>query len=535
MLATAASDALAQADATLGTQPGQASQPQSAATAAQSNSWPGAAPSATSQAQQRRSFLTPTISWESTFTNNVALSPDRKSDWINEIRPGLLFSANGAHTKVDGSVELPMLVYARTSNNNRVVPEANIAGTVEAIDRLLYIDGTVDVSQQYLSPFGARPQNVSSATQNQYTSQLYSVSPYIKSKVADGIDYELRQKSTWSNANGSSVSGLSRRSYTNEVSGHVAREARPAGWRLEYDRNDISFQGQSQDETSEIARGTALYRIDPTFQAGAIGGYEDNTFFLTHESGAIYGVTVEWHPSSRMSLIASGEHRFFGASYHVKFDDHTRHIVWSLDASRDITSYPQQLGTLQGGGDVSALLNALFAPRITDPALRQSLVNQFIQDRGLPSTLSSPLALVTQQLTLAELARGTVGIVGARNSILFNVFRSRVQPVPGTEAAALSPLLTQLTNNTQTGAGVTWSHQLAPKLSLVTDGIWTRTTQDVAPLGTTRLYWLDAILRQDVTALTSLHAGVRYQDSRSDISQSFREFAVFVGLTHKFD
>lgn len=534
MLATAVPDALAQTDTTQGAQSGEASQSQNDAATAQSRQGPGAAPSATSKAQQRRSALTPTISWESTYTDNVDLSSDRKSDWVNEFRPGMLFVENGAHVKVNGTVSLPMLVYARTSKNDRVLPEANIAGTVEAIDRLVYIDGTVDVSQQYLSPFGARPQDVSSATQNRYTSQLYSVSPYIKSKVADGIDYELRQKSTWSNANGSSVNGLGTRSYTSEVSGHVEREARPAGWRLEYDRNDISFAGQSQDETSEIARATALYRVDPTLQFGVSGGYEDDKFFLTRDSGAIYGVVVEWHPSSRMSLIASGEHRFFGASYHVKLDDHIRRIVWSLDASRDITSYPQQLGTLQAGSDVSALLNALFAPRITDPALRQNLVDQFIRDRGLPSTLSSPLALLSQQLTLAELARGTIGVVGARNTILFDAFRSRVQPIPGTEAEALSPLLTQLINNTQTGAGITWTYQLAPSLTLATDATWARTTQDVAPLGTTRLYALHTILTRNVTALTSLHAGVRYQDSNSDVAQSFREFAVFVGLTHRF-
>ncbi|HYM24318.1 MAG TPA: TIGR03016 family PEP-CTERM system-associated outer membrane protein [Vicinamibacterales bacterium] len=523
----------AQAYAAPGPQVGDGSQSANPAAAAQAGPGQPTSSSTATKEQQRRNFVSPTISWESTWTNNVGLAADRKSDWINEIRPGLQFAETSAHSKVDGTVSLSALAYARTSSNDRVLPQANIAGTLEAIDRLLYIDGTVDVSQQYLSPFGARPQDISSATQNRYTSQRYTVSPYLKAKVGDGIDYELRQKSTWSNANGSAVNGLDTRSYMNEVSGHVAREARPGGWRLEYDRNNISFAGQSQDERSEIARATGLYRFDPTFQAGIIGGYEDDRFFLTRQSGTTYGVTIDWHPNSRMSLTANGEHRFFGTSYHVKLDDHTRHLVWSLDASRDVTSYPQQLGTLQAGQDVSALLNALFAPRVPDPAQRQSLVEQFIRDRGLPSSLSSPLALLTQELTLSELARGTIGLVGARNSILVNAFRSRVQPVPGTEQD-LTPLLSQLINTTQSGAGVTWTDQLAPSLSLVTNGTWARTTQDIAPLGTTRLYELQAILTRNVSTLTSIHAGLRYQDSRSDVSQSFREFAVFVGLTHGF-
>ncbi|HET7260312.1 MAG TPA: hypothetical protein VFK60_00585, partial [Casimicrobiaceae bacterium] len=146
VLTAAAPGARAQIYGTPGPQAGDASQTANSA----------AAPTA----QQRRSFVAPTISWESTWTNNVGLATDRKSDWINEIRPGLEFAGSGAHSKVDGSLSLSALAYARTSSNDRILPQANIIGTIEAIDRLLYIDGTVDVSQQYLSPFGARPQDI---------------------------------------------------------------------------------------------------------------------------------------------------------------------------------------------------------------------------------------------------------------------------------------------------------------------------------------------------------------------------------------
>ncbi len=52
--------------------------------------------------------------------------------------------------------------------------------------------------------------------------------------------------------------------------------------------------------------------------------------------------------------------------------------------------------------------------------------------------------------------------------------------------------------------------------------------------GTTRLYTLQPMLSQVLTPLTSIYAGARYQDANSNVSTGYREFAVFVGLTHTF-
>jgi hydroxylaminobenzene mutase len=76
-----------------------------------------------------------------TFTNNVALapwsSPDRKSDWITQLTPGLAVSERSAHTRFAGTVSVPLLLYARTSDNNDVLPEVNLTGNVELVPRLL--------------------------------------------------------------------------------------------------------------------------------------------------------------------------------------------------------------------------------------------------------------------------------------------------------------------------------------------------------------------------------------------------------------
>ncbi|MBS0327159.1 MAG: TIGR03016 family PEP-CTERM system-associated outer membrane protein [Proteobacteria bacterium] len=495
--------------------------------------------------------LTPSVSLLSTLTSNVNLLPsdERRSDWVNQITPGLAFSGKSAHASLTGSVALPVLVYARTSENNYVAPQVNLNGTLEAIDKLFYIDTSANVSQQYANPFGARPTDLSSATQNRYTSQVYTVSPYFKGEPRDGLHYELRQTSTWSNATnvaGGNASGIAgNRSYMSEVKADLAQDPRPGGWRVTYDRSDLRYTGDGVQpgfdrETTQTAQAALAWRPDPTLEGSVLGGYEDNDFFATHESGAIYGGSIEWRPDSRTSLNAHASHRFFGASYDISFDHHTPLTVWSIKATRDLSTYPQQIGTLPAGSDVAALLNGLFSSRVSDPTLRQSLVNQVMAERGLPQTLGSAVALYAQQITLAETESATFGILGARNTVFVNGYRSRNQPVPGTPSDVLTPLFTTLLDNTQVGANVVWTHNLAANLSAALSGGWSRTTQNGGEFqsatnnGSTTLYTANWTLTQALTALTSILGGLRYQDSHSDVSASYREYAVFVGITHRF-
>ncbi len=483
----------------------------------------------------------PAVGLESLLTDNVNLLPadQRKSDWVNQITPALTFSGSSAHTKLAGAVSVPIILYTRTSGRNYVAPEASIDGTLEAIDKFLFVDTSVRVSQQYLDPFGAQPNELTSVTQNRYTAQAYTVSPYIKGKAPGDVDYELRQSDIWSNATGISTGTGSNRSYTDGVSARVSQAPRPGGWKVDYARSDIHFTGQGtlsgQDrETTEIGHVNVDYQPDPTLLTSLIGGYEENHFFTVRESGAVYGASAEWRPTDRMTVKARGEHRFFGAGYSLSFDNHTPHTMLSLLASRDISSYPQQLASLTGGGDVRAMLDSLLASQVPDPAQRQALVDQTIRDRGLPLTLSGPLALYAQQVTLVESESASFGILGARNSIFLRAYRSRSQPVAGSVTDSLSTLLQRLIDNTQVGTTVTWTHQLAPSLRLGIDGGWLRTTANSGAGGATRLYTLGTTLSTPLSALTTLSGGLRYQDSTSNITTSYREFAVFVGLDHRF-
>ncbi|HSU43766.1 MAG TPA: TIGR03016 family PEP-CTERM system-associated outer membrane protein [Casimicrobiaceae bacterium] len=478
--------------------------------------------------------IVPQLDSELDFTDNVDLAPSgaRRSDFVLELTPGLLIHEKSAHSSLAGTISAPILLYARTGGeNNNVRPEVSLVGNAELVERLFYVDASAHVSQQYLSPFGAHPQNLTNATSNRYTAQSYRVSPYLKGDGANDIHYELRDNNTWSNA--SDVSAATSSAYTNQILGNVTRDPRPLGWALDFDRTDTRFSSQNALR-SQLERARALWLPDPQLELSASAGYEDNDYGLFGSSGVIYGAGFKWRPTSRSNMDATWEHRFFGSSYHVLVDHRTPLSVWSFLASRDITTYPQQLASLAAGVDVDALLNGLFASRVADPTQRQTLIDQLIRDRGLPTALSGPLALFSEQVTLQETLQTTAGLLGARNSIFVTAYRTRTEPVTGQAAASAIDLLALQNDNTQTGTNVVWSYKLTPLYTLATSGDWSRSVPNAdTGLRSTQITFR-IVLSAPLSPLTTVYTGARHQRLISDVQQSYRETAVYVGIRHAF-
>lgn len=497
-----------------------------------------AAPSAAGAGAAARGgwHIVPELDTELDFTDNANLtSTDRRSDFVTQITPRLAVYERSAHTTLTGNIAAPIYLYARTgSENDAVRPDVSLVGNAELVPRLFYVDGSVQVSQQYFSPFGGRPQSQINATDNRYTAQSYRISPYFKGNGANDLHYELRDNNTWSNASGAPVA--TNNAYTNEISGNVTRDPRPGGWALDYNRTETKFTDQATLR-SQLERGRALWQPDPSLELSLSAGYEDNHYPLLDTSGAIYGGGFKWRPTDRTKLDATWEHRFFGSSYHATFSNRTRLTTWSLTASRDITSYPQQLANLAAGVDVDTLLNGLFASRVSDPVQREAFVQQLIQDRGLPPVLSSPLALFTEQITLQQTLQATMGLLGARNSVFVTAYRTRNEPVAGqagTPTGTLIDVLALQTNNIQTGANVVWSYKLTQLYTLSSSVDWVRTVpiDDSSVESNQRTFSI--VLSAPLSPLTNVYTGVRHQRLVSDVQQSYRETAVFVGMRHVF-
>jgi len=478
--------------------------------------------------------IEPSISGQLYWTDNVNLvATNRQSDFVTQIVPRLVVDESSANTTLTGSISAPILLYANTgSENNRVLPEVSLAGKVQLYPRLFYVDGSIQVTQEFVSPFAPRPTNLVNATNNRYTAQSYSVAPYLKGDGPSNFHYELRDSNIWTNTNALSNGD---RAYTNEILGKLTQDPRPFGLDANYDRAETTFNDQRTTTRTEIGRLGGLWQPDPAWRLSLNAGYEDNQFLVDHFSGTTYGGGFAWHPSPRTNLDADAEHRFFGTAYHFLLSERLPLSIWTLRASRDITTYPQQIASLPAQGDVNTLLDSLFSSRITDPAARQAFVDQLISERGLPATLSQPLDLFTEQATLQQTIEGTVNLVGVRNTVLITAYHRRTEPVPGTVSAEIDLLARAQIDNTQDGATVAWSHRITPLYTLTTTADWFRVVANDASGFNSKQGTVTSMLSAALSRLTRVFGGIRYQRFTTGSQQAtVEETAVFVGIDHSF-
>jgi len=478
-------------------------------------------------------IIRPSIAVEETFTDNVDLAPTglARSDLVTQITPSLAFSGVGAHAQLLGLIKIPVLLYAQTgAENNNVYPEATILGSAEVVDKFLYLDGAISITQPYLSAFGAQPNNLSSATNNRYSASSYRITPYIKGLAAENVEWELRNSSIWSITNGAPINVSN--AYTNETVGHIGNSHSILGWFADLDFLNVKFSDQGSQRMNLVRMGPR-YAYDPQLRLLASAGYEENNFPYSSYRGATYGAGIEWRPSERTSAVANIEHRFFGTSVLLTFDHRTPLSVWNVSISRNVTNYPQQLATPATSTSVDALLNELFISRVPDPKARQEVISNYIENQSLPSSLTGAVNYYSQEILLANKVSATAGLTGSRNNIFFTAYYLHNQPIAGS-GASLPGFVDPGNNNTQWGGNLVWTHRVTPLVNLNLT-LYALRTEANAPLsgwtnqGTARLE-----LSRSITAQTTAFAGVRYQALHSDVATDYNEAAVFAGLSYRF-
>jgi uncharacterized protein (PEP-CTERM system associated) len=486
--------------------------------------------------------IAPSVSLSELGTDNVNLTPSNvaQSDLVTQLTPSLLFSGIGTRARIIGDISVPIVFYARTgSENNSVYPTASVFGSMEAIEKWLYIDGVISITQPFLSPFGAQPTSVTNNTQNRYTQETYKVSPYMKGETPGNVYYELRNNSYWSNANGVSsattIAGTpvsTSNSYTSEWLARIESPVVPLGWAVRADAVNVKFSNQNAQKMG-LATVGPKYAYSPQVRLSLIAGYEDNRFPYTSYTGGVYGGGIEWHPTARTNVVANVEHRFFGTSFLVNLDHRTPLSVGSFSASRGITTYAQQLASATGTGSVTGLLNQLFTSRIPDAKERQEAVDEFTQRQNLPATLSTPVNSYSEQVLLSENVSATAGLLGSRNSLFVTAYYLRTEPISGAGNPLPEGLAAQ-NNNTQTGVDVVWSHNLTSTAVLNFTGFATRTKANAPYTGETNQGGVRLDLAVPLSAHTTFSTGARYQSLGSNVAPGYTEKAIYAGLTYAF-
>ena len=477
--------------------------------------------------------IVPTLAIQETWTDNVNLRRDgpARSDFVTEIAPGLRINVKRPRAEITGTLAAPIVLYARSSGENTVQPRADLVGRLEAIDDFFFVEAAGYVSQQFVSPYGPRPEGLANITDNRYTAATYRVSPYVQGELFGNLRYLVRDDNIWTQLHRSTLAN--QRVYTNRLTGRIERNPTPIGWDAEVTSAQHEFPDEAGSQKSQLLRGRALYQPDPQWRVFVSGGYERTRVPLNEHEGGIYGLGFDWRPTDRTSVDASWEHRFFGGAYKFRFEHRTRLTSWSIRASRDITSYPEQLARLEPGASLPDILDALFLSRIPDPVERAQAISSYIADRNLPLVVGDPIAIYTQRIQLRESATATAGFLGARNTVLISVYRAKTDPLE-VSGDLLPSTFDRINNDTQVGVSIVWTHALTPtaSLTLAANSSTAETKAPVAGKSDQQSYRL--IVSRPLSPKTSTFAGARYQQQNSDFDRGFHESAVFIGMSHSF-
>jgi uncharacterized protein (PEP-CTERM system associated) len=480
----------------------------------------------TERQRARPRKLLPGLSTELLWTDNVLpQTGEKQSDFVLTITPRVLLNYNTDRARLNGSVAVPTVLYAETRSRDAVYPEVDLLGQLELLNRFFFVEAAANVRTTFLTPFGARPADLSTIVADRFTTQTYSVSPFIEGR-SGAISYLLRDDNVWTLFDDAPV--RTRDAYTNRLTGTIEREPTPFGWAADFLRTAYEFRDQTRTQSLELARVRGLWQPGPQLRLHVSVGYERNQLAVSKTDGAIYGAGVRWRPSDRTVLDASWEHRFFGGSYDFLFEHRMTRSSFSLSASRKLTSYPEQLATFPPGSFVPGVLERIFASRIPDLDARRDFVDQFIRERGLPLVVSEPIAVNVQQVYLAESARASAGLLGVRNNLLLSVYYYKTSPV-GEEVGGLPIDVLARAQTKQIGASASWTSQLSPVTSLSLTGNASRAEARPALTGTSDNWYTELRLTRRLSPRSTAYAGARYESFDSDAGRDYTATSVFVG------
>jgi uncharacterized protein (PEP-CTERM system associated) len=485
-------------------------------------------------AQAQKWSIEPSVSSELEWTSNAAFGETgARGDTIVDVRPRIRLLGEGAQIKFSGTAGLAAVAYVNRTQPSRILPEADLTASLEAVQRFLFIDAGLRASQTSVDPFGARAET-GTTSENSVTTTQARLTPRIEG-TTQGLRYLVRSDNTLTYESGAtaSIAGSSSAGYFGRHSASFEQDAKPFGWRFEAERSETRYRDTTQVPlVLDVARATLNYAVVQDLIVGVHVGRERTSFATQGSIGNIYGTDLKWQPSPRITFTGFEEKRFFGSAWRLAFDYRTPSIAMNLISTRDISTSPQTLFDLPATDNVAALLDAIYTTRFPDPAQRALVVQDLIARQGLPTSTLQPITLRAQRLSVVNQTIATVALIGVRNTIALSAFQTR------TEDAAQAPEFATgdaLTNNTQYGASLSLTHQLAPTLAVTAAADWSR-IRALEGLGNQQTRQSGAQVRLNVTASprTNAYALARYRNLDSNTSVSGREASVAVGVDHRF-
>lgn len=408
--------------------------------------------------------VVPRISIKETYSDNTNLSgANPQSDWITDIAPGITVAGQTRRLKAHFAYDVHQLFYAQGSHNNQTQQSLNAFGTLEAVDKFLFVDMNGTITQQRISAFGSQSAAAYSVNNNSTETSTYRFSPYVKGQFGGYVDYTGRYTRTAMRSKSSAASDFDSDDWIATLSGDTPLTM--LGWSADAEQQRYGYH-PGRSNSSDRFRGFGYLRITPELRLSFSGGRERNDFLSTQmESYSTHGAGVDWRPNERTEVSLFKEKRFFGDGHKISISQRVQHSSFKFTDSRDVAVLPSQSGVV-GLGTFYDLLFAQLASTFPDEATRAAHVNALLTTFGIPPDAVVTANFLSSQATLQRRQELAYILTGVRNVLTIALVRSHDERLGSFVLTGLSSDFQNNSSIDQRGVNVGWGHKLSALSSL---------------------------------------------------------------------
>ncbi|NMG63914.1 TIGR03016 family PEP-CTERM system-associated outer membrane protein [Azoarcus indigens] len=473
----------------------------------------------------------PSVQTRLTWTDNGGASRDSKeSDWIAEVTPSLAVSRRGGRFNGNMNAQFRNTFHTNDSKGDTSYLAFQGRGELEAVEDLFYVDMGGSISRNNLSAFSGRAASDDLNTSKNDETRTWSLAPRLQFRFGDTATAKLGYMSRWYDG-GNNLKGSRLGQWTGQVMDPAPQ--RLFGWGVDYTRSETEFDNSVNARgIQEAGRATLYINVTPQFRLRAIAGHESNDYGAGNkQSGAIYGGGFDWEASERSRLSATIEDRVFGTGYNFSFDHRTARTQWRLSYMRDVTSTVQSFSS-------EPLIEAQ-CRAIADSGMEW---NGWQLDPDVMYALcmanlgaSSAQNVVSNAYFLQRSLRGSVTLLGERNSLTLSVTRSQRSSLNAISGLPVGDDFALSTSIKTSAASASFSHRLTPITSLISTLTRSRTEGSSASGLETRRLLMSVGLNTEFGPKTSGGLNYRYQRAEgSGGGSDFTENAIIANLGLRF-
>ena len=470
----------------------------------------------------------PRASLGETLTDNVnPASGTKLADQITEFAAGFRVQVDDAWLKGYADYQATVHSYARGSFGSKAQNALNAFGTYEVVAKQLYIDASGTISQQSISAFGPQVASTAIVSSNRTEVSSFRLSPYLKGKIANAADYEVRYRSTLTDSKSSLTSNSVQQEWSAKLKNSVTKA--PFGWSIDASAQVNSYSTGSRSESSRI-RSLVSYQVFPDIKLSASVGQEANDYLtINRQSKLTKGYGFDWTPTDRTVVSGFNENRIFGQSSAYSVSHRTPLAAFKFTDTSDVSFLPNQFTTV-GLGTIYDLLYAQLASATPDPTARAQQVSNLLAQTGIAPNSQVTSGFMTSRVSLSKRQDISMILNGVRNTVTLAVTRSSQTTLGAAVGLGDFSLASSVT---QKGFSGSWAYRLTPLASLTAVLSQQESHGSGATVLGSRYQTATLNYTTRIAAQTNLTMGIRTGAFASN-AISYRENAVLATLVARF-